>query len=73
MVLKEKLIIIADTPQHNGIAKHTNRTLVGGILTMLQQSKFIKGFWGEAILIANYLQNCSPTKFTKNDQTFYEL
>jgi hypothetical protein len=55
MVLKEKLIIIADTPQQNGISKHKNKTLVGGVLTMLQQSRFTKTFWGEAILIANYL------------------
>jgi hypothetical protein len=44
MVLKEKLIIIANTPQQNGISKHKNRTLMGGVLTMLQQSKFIKAF-----------------------------
>jgi hypothetical protein len=65
MVLKEKSTIITNTPQQNGILKHKNRTLVGRVLTMLQQSRLTKPFWGEVILIANYVQNCSPTKFTK--------
>jgi hypothetical protein len=73
MVLKEKSIIITDIPQQNGISKHKNITLVGRVFTMLQQSRLTKAFWGEVILTTNYVQNCSPTKFTKNDQTLYEL
>jgi hypothetical protein len=46
MVLKENFIIIANTPQQNGISKHKNRTLVGGVLIMLQQSRFTKSILG---------------------------
>ncbi len=45
---------MADTSQQNEVSEHKNKTLMEGVLTMLQQSGFIKAFWGEAILTANY-------------------
>jgi ribosomal protein L15E len=44
MVLKEKLITIANTPQQNGISKHTNRTLVGRVLTIYNNLDSLKHF-----------------------------
>jgi hypothetical protein len=64
---------VADTPQQNEVSKHKHRTLMGGVLTMLQQSGFIKAFWGEAILTANYLQNRTPTKSMDTNKTPYKL
>ncbi len=64
---------MADTPQQNGMLEHKNRTLMGGLLTMLQQSGFIKAFWGKAILMVNYLQNRSPIKSIDTDRTPYAL
>lgn len=40
---------------------------------MLQQSGLIKAFWGEAIGMANYLQNRTPTKSINIDKTHYKL
>jgi len=50
------------TPQHNGISKRKNRTLVNMIRSMLKQKQMPHYLWGEAAATAAYLINISPTK-----------
>ncbi|OMO94644.1 Integrase, catalytic core [Corchorus capsularis] len=49
------------TPQHNGEAKRMNRTIVERVICMLRIVKLPKTFWGEAIKVACYLINRSPS------------
>ena len=49
------------TPQHNGVAERTNRTLLEKVRCMLKMAKLSKPFWGEAVNIAYYLMNRSPS------------
>jgi len=49
------------TPQQNGVAERRNRTLVEAVITMLNDAKLPKVFWGEAVMIATYIQNQVPT------------
>jgi len=51
-----------NTPQHNGVAKRFNRTLVNMTMCMLRNFHLPKEFWGEAVSTAVYLLNRSPTK-----------
>ncbi|UYV70659.1 hypothetical protein LAZ67_8000192, partial [Cordylochernes scorpioides] len=50
------------SPQSNGIAERTNRTLLDWARTMLFDAKLPTEFWAEAIATAAYLKNCTPTK-----------
>lgn len=50
------------TPEQNGIAGRKNRTLVEMARCMLIDGKCEKQFWGEAVAMANYMQNRMPTK-----------
>jgi transposase InsO family protein len=59
------------TPQQNGIAERKNRTLKEMVNSMLSHSGLSEGFWGEAMLMANYLLNRVPNK--QNPITPYEL
>ena len=49
-----------------------NCTLIEAVLSMLYHSRFAKSYWGEALLIANYIQNRLPTKALDNI-TPYEI
>jgi hypothetical protein len=40
---------------------------------MLSHASLSKVFWGETLLITNYLQNQSPTKVVPNNITLYEI
>lgn len=48
-------------PEMNSIAERLNRTLVEKARTMLHASGLDKMFWSEAIFVANYIKNRSPT------------
>ncbi|GJU18838.1 putative ribonuclease H-like domain-containing protein, partial [Tanacetum coccineum] len=48
---------VARTPQQNGIAERTNRTLIEAARTMLADSKLPSTFWAEAVSTACYVQN----------------
>ena len=50
------------TPQQNGISERLNCKLIGGIHTMLVDSKLLHRFWTEALSTCVYLRNHSPTK-----------
>jgi transposase InsO family protein len=51
-----------NTPEQNGLAERTNRTLVGTARSMMQHAGLSKGFWSEATAVATYLHNRSPRK-----------
>jgi transposase InsO family protein len=50
------------TPQQNGIAERSNRTVFDMVRTMLLSSGLPKCYWGEAFNTAIYVINRSPTK-----------
>ncbi|CAL5417495.1 unnamed protein product [Camellia sinensis] len=52
---------VPGTPQHNGIAERMNRTIVEKVRCMLKMAKLPKPFWGEAVRVACYLINRSPS------------
>ena len=59
------------SPQQNGVAERMNRTLLEAARSMLHHAKKPIAFWAEAIAIACYLRNRSPTSSLK-DGTPYE-
>ena len=52
----------AYTPEQNGMAKRANRSIVERARCMLYMAKLAKHFWAEAVAMAVYLLNRSPTK-----------
>jgi hypothetical protein len=50
------------TPQQNGVAERANRTLVEMARTMLHAAELSLHLWGEAVLVAAYIRNRSPTR-----------
>lgn len=61
---------VASTPQQNGVAERKNRTLVEMARCMLIDAKLDKYFWGEAVMMAKYVQNRLPGK--EIDKTPFE-
>lgn len=59
------------TPQLNGKAERLNRTLVEKVRAMITGANKNRMLWGEAVRVAAYLHNRSPTK--ANIQTAYEM
>jgi hypothetical protein len=55
-------IMTVDTPQHNGIAKCLNCTLLEKTQAMLSDAKLPKLYWLEALNYAILLHNVSPSK-----------
>lgn len=58
------------TPQQNGIAERKNRTLMEMARCMMLDAKLEHRFWGEAVTMANWLQNMLPWKSV--DRTPFE-
>lgn len=50
----------AHSPESNGLAERTNRTLVERARSMLQAAHLPFQFWGEAMVQASYIRNVSP-------------
>lgn len=59
------------TPQQNSVAERKNRTLIEMARCMILEAGIAKSFWGEAVIIANYIQNRLPAKDV--EKTPYEL
>jgi hypothetical protein len=59
------------SPQQNDVVEWRNQTTVGMVRVLLKQRGMSAVFWGEAVVTAVYILNCSPTK-TLNDRTPYE-
>ena len=51
------------TPQQNGVVERKNRTLKEMDNCMIQSKGLSLQYWTEAINYANYIVNCTPTKF----------
>ncbi|TYK21894.1 Gag-Pol [Cucumis melo var. makuwa] len=51
----------AYTPQQNGVVEWMNRTLLERTRAMLGAASLKKAFWAEAVNIACYIVNCSPS------------
>jgi len=58
----------AYAPQQSG--EHKDRTLIEMARCMLIESKMNNQFWGEAVMMANYIQNRLPWKSVQT--TLYE-
>ena len=69
--IKHKLII-ARTPQQNGVAERINRTLLDGVRSMLHGVGLTKGFWGWALECFNYTRNRVPTRGRSDGVSPYE-
>ena len=56
-------------PQQNGVAERANRTLLETIRCLMHQANLPLHFWAEALSVATYLKNRSPTtrKLHMND------
>jgi hypothetical protein len=61
-----------DTPAENDISEQLNRTLMEKVRTMLWVAGLPRYLWGEALLHAVYLKNCTSTK-ALNGLTPYEV
>nr|GEX37480.1 hypothetical protein [Tanacetum cinerariifolium] len=59
------------TPQHNGVSKRINRTLLDMVRSMMSQTTLPKSFWDYALEIAARILNMVPTK--KVEKTPYEV
>jgi len=65
-------LTVHDTPEHNGVAKRLNRTLLEKVRAMLFSSGLPKSLWGEAVSHAVYLKNRSSTRIL-DEKTPYEV
>ncbi|GKF89820.1 retrotransposon protein, putative, ty1-copia subclass, partial [Tanacetum coccineum] len=59
------------TPQHNGVSKRRNRTLLDMVRSMMSQTTLPKSFWDYAFETAARILNMVPTKKVK--KTPYEV
>lgn len=50
-------------PEQNGKAERKNRTLIGMARCMLLDAGLPNKFWGEAVMMANFVQNRLPAKY----------
>lgn len=70
---KNKAIIIDQTiphtPQLNGKAERLNRTIMVKARALIFDSKLEKVFWGEAVRVATYLLNRSPSDSCLENKT----
>ena len=48
-------------PHQNGVAEHANRTLMEGIISMLNEAKLPGSFWWDAVAAFVHVHNRSPT------------
>ncbi|GKE63960.1 zinc finger, CCHC-type containing protein [Tanacetum coccineum] len=73
--LKEHRIIAHRTPpympQHNGVSKRRNRSLLDMVRSMMSQTTLPKSFWDYALESASRILNMVPTK--KVEKTPYEI
>jgi hypothetical protein len=50
------------SPQQNGVVESWNQTVIGAARSMLKATGMARRFWGEAVLMAAYVLNRSPTR-----------
>jgi hypothetical protein len=69
----ERRLTTHDTPQHNGMVESLNRRLLKHVCTMLHYAQLPKNLWGEAIMFAVWLKNCTSTRALGNVTPFEQL
>ena len=69
----EIITTTAYTPEQNGKAERKNRTLVEMVRSMLADSGLGQQYWQEALKMATYLRNRSPTKANGGAMTPIEM
>jgi hypothetical protein len=52
---------LVHTPEHNGVAKHFNWTIVEMVWCMLHNSGIAKSYWGKTLCMATAIYNWLPT------------
>ena len=57
----ERRVTVHDTPEHNGVVKRLNRTLVERVHAMMHASSMPKSLWGEAVMHATWVKNHTST------------
>lgn len=62
----EHQLTVRYTPEQNGVAERTNRTIVEKARCLLQEANLDDKMWAEAINTAVYLKNRSPHKAVKD-------
>jgi hypothetical protein len=65
-------LMVSHMAQNNGIVEFFNPTLMKAIWFMLFQAQLPKSYWGEDLVIANYVQNCLSKK-TLQQHTFLHM
>ena len=58
----ERWMTVHDTPEHNGITKRLNWTLVKWVHAMMHTSSMLKSLWGEAVMHATWVKNCTSMR-----------
>ena len=51
-------VTVHDMPEHNGVAKRLNWTLVKWVCAMIHTSSMSKSLWGEAVMHVTWVKNC---------------
>jgi hypothetical protein len=69
----EQKLVVHDTPEENGVAKHLNRTLIEKVRAMLLASQLPVRLWGETLMHAVWLKNRTWTHALPQGVTPYEL
>ncbi|CAL8155342.1 unnamed protein product [Prunus armeniaca] len=70
LMLLERQLTIAYSPQQNGVAERKNRNVMEMARTMMHEKKIPLKFWAEAVNTAVCLQNRSPTSALDNTTPF---
>lgn len=68
----KRKVLVARTPQHNGVIERKNISIQETMRTMLLEVKLPDKFWKEAIAIAVYIMNIAPLRVNNNKKP-YEL
>ena len=68
----EQKLTTHNTPEHNGVAEHLNRTLAERVCTILHASGLPKYLWGEVLLHIVWVKNRSATR-ALDRKTPYEM
>jgi hypothetical protein len=66
----QRQLSTAYTPQQNGVAERSMRTINDATTTMLQAAGLPKSFWGEAAATAVYTRNRCPSQAVKGKTPF---
>ena len=68
----ERKVTMHDTPQHNGVAKRLNRTLMEHVRAVGHGNGLPQNLWGEALMHVVWVKNQSASRVL-NGKTPYEL